>query len=210
MIKVSIFDACPIFVHGLTAVLGAHGFKVTEASDSPRDYLWLTDVFVLDPPALRDTTVAEFVAEVAAAAPVVVLAENTDQDSTGEFLRAGAAGVVDRCAPVNVVIEALRTVAGGHRFVGDCGPADTTHRPDDESGELSPRELQVITQIARGLTHAQVARVLGISRHTVDTYVKRVRFKLQLGNKAELTRAAVLRDLSRQTGTCYAGLSGRR
>lgn len=56
---------------------------------------------------------------------------------------------------------------------------------------LSTREHQVLQQIALGLTHHQIGRRLGISQHTVDTYVKRIRAKLGLGNKAELTRAAL-------------------
>ena len=57
---------------------------------------------------------------------------------------------------------------------------------------LSTRERQVLQYIACGYTHGQAARRLGISPHTVDTYVKRIRAKLAVGNKAELTRAAVL------------------
>jgi len=41
------------------------------------------------------------------------------------------------------------------------------------------------------LTHGQIATQLGISPHTVDTYVKRIRAKLGVGNKAELTRVAL-------------------
>ena len=57
---------------------------------------------------------------------------------------------------------------------------------------LSEREEQVLRQIAHGLTHGQIATRLGISPHTVDTYVKRIRAKLGVGNKAELTRVALL------------------
>ncbi|MFI6893876.1 response regulator transcription factor [Streptomyces sp. NPDC050256] len=56
---------------------------------------------------------------------------------------------------------------------------------------LSPREQEVLHFIASGMTHAQVARRIGISSHTVDTYVKRVRSKFSVGNKAELTRIAL-------------------
>ncbi|MFH8338381.1 LuxR family transcriptional regulator [Streptomyces sp. AM6-12] len=56
---------------------------------------------------------------------------------------------------------------------------------------LSPREEQVLRFIASGMTHGQVARRIGISQHTVDTYVKRVRSKFGIGNKAELTRVAL-------------------
>ncbi|WP_236573536.1 response regulator transcription factor [Streptomyces sp. GS7] len=56
---------------------------------------------------------------------------------------------------------------------------------------LSPREQEVLRFIAAGMTHGQVSRRIGISQHTVDTYVKRVRSKLSVGNKAELTRIAL-------------------
>ena len=47
------------------------------------------------------------------------------------------------------------------------------------------------TLIARGYTHAQAATRMGVTKATVDTYVERIRAKLQVGNKAELTRAAL-------------------
>jgi DNA-binding CsgD family transcriptional regulator len=58
---------------------------------------------------------------------------------------------------------------------------------------LSPRELQVLDLIADGLTQGQTARRLGISPHTVDTYVKRMKGKLGIASKAELIRAAMSR-----------------
>lgn len=58
---------------------------------------------------------------------------------------------------------------------------------------LSPREEQALDFIARGFTHAQTARRMGVTKATVDTYVERIRAKLQVGNKAELTRAALSR-----------------
>ncbi|MEU6885573.1 helix-turn-helix transcriptional regulator [Streptomyces viridosporus] len=65
--------------------------------------------------------------------------------------------------------------------------------PLPDRGELSPRERQVLDFIAAGLTHAQAARRLGISQHTVDTHVKRIRSKLGVGNKADMVRLALAR-----------------
>jgi DNA-binding CsgD family transcriptional regulator len=62
---------------------------------------------------------------------------------------------------------------------------------DEAEFRLSARESTALKWIATGLTHSQIGRRMGISRHTVDTYIKRIRAKLGLGNKAELTRAAV-------------------
>ncbi|HEX6518474.1 MAG TPA: helix-turn-helix domain-containing protein [Streptosporangiaceae bacterium] len=56
---------------------------------------------------------------------------------------------------------------------------------------MSPREEQTLSYIARGLTHAQTASRMGISETTVNTHIERIRRKLRLGNKAELTRMAI-------------------
>lgn len=56
---------------------------------------------------------------------------------------------------------------------------------------LSPREREVVAYIAAGFTHEQTARRTGLSRHTIDTYMKRIRAKLHVGNKAELTLVAM-------------------
>lgn len=57
---------------------------------------------------------------------------------------------------------------------------------------LRPRRDIRAAPDRRGLTHLQIATRLGISPHTVDTYVKRIRAQARVGNKAELTRAALL------------------
>jgi DNA-binding NarL/FixJ family response regulator len=56
---------------------------------------------------------------------------------------------------------------------------------------LSQRERQVLMLVADGYTNYQIARRIGISEHTVDTYIRRIRQKLRLGNKAQLARAAM-------------------
>ncbi|MFF8395660.1 LuxR C-terminal-related transcriptional regulator [Streptomyces sp. NPDC016172] len=71
---------------------------------------------------------------------------------------------------------------------------DTPVRPEEGGFALSARERQVLRLIADGYTHDQTARRLDLSPHTVNTYVKRAKGKLGLGNKAELTRA-VLTDV---------------
>lgn len=83
--------------------------------------------------------------------------------------------------------EVLRQV-NGLRAVPSSAAAVTGHH---WVTPLSPREQEVLQFIASGMTHDQVARRVGISRHTVDTYVKRVRSKFGVGNKAELTRIAL-------------------
>jgi DNA-binding CsgD family transcriptional regulator len=61
--------------------------------------------------------------------------------------------------------------------------------------ELSPREREVLGHFATGFTYAQIANRLGISPHTVDTYLRRVREKTGAGSGAELTRLAVVLEM---------------
>ncbi|MYW00088.1 helix-turn-helix transcriptional regulator [Streptomyces sp. SID3343] len=56
---------------------------------------------------------------------------------------------------------------------------------------LTPRELQVLWHVAQGSTYARTARCMGISVHTVDAYLRRIRSKLGVATRAEMIRLAV-------------------
>ncbi|WP_351236043.1 helix-turn-helix transcriptional regulator [Streptomyces sp. NPDC002133] len=56
---------------------------------------------------------------------------------------------------------------------------------------LAPREQETLRHIAAGCTYAQTARHMGLSTHTVDAYLRRIRAKLGISSTAELTRLAI-------------------
>ncbi|MEU6578562.1 helix-turn-helix transcriptional regulator [Streptomyces sp. NPDC046805] len=56
---------------------------------------------------------------------------------------------------------------------------------------LAPREREALRHIAAGRTYLQTARHMGLSRHTVDAYLRRIRAKLNITSTAELTRLAI-------------------
>jgi DNA-binding NarL/FixJ family response regulator len=181
-VKVEIFDRSPLYVRGLVDVLGAAGIQVLAAKTSTAQGLSSdADVLIVSVEAVEHVSVPRFVALASSIAPLLLLVSGADTSAGDEPPRCG---VVSRHASGESVIETVRATAAG-RTVG----AGARHAVRDV---LSPRERQVLGQIARGLTHAQVGTQLGISLHTVDTYVKRIKLKLSLGNKADLTRAALL------------------
>lgn len=136
------------------------------------------DVLVMDS-TLQGTLLAG--AAVARARSVVLLSASA--------LRAPLPGT-GRCLPERTTPAALAAaVRAAASELPRCEPAEASAARENDP--LSERELQVLRLLADGLTHAQAARRLGISPHTVDTYVKRARGKLGLGNKAELVRAAM-------------------
>lgn len=56
---------------------------------------------------------------------------------------------------------------------------------------LAPRERETLRHIAAGRTYLQTARHMGLSQHTVDAYLRRIRAKLGINSTAELTRLAI-------------------
>ena len=56
---------------------------------------------------------------------------------------------------------------------------------------LAPRELETLRHIAAGCTYLQAARQMGVSPHTIDAYLRRIRTKLNINTTAELTRWAI-------------------
>ncbi|MDQ8708351.1 helix-turn-helix transcriptional regulator [Streptomyces sp. LHD-70] len=68
-------------------------------------------------------------------------------------------------------------------------PATTTTPPTTPT--LTPRELETLHYITSGHTYQQTARHMGLSPHTIDTYLRRIRTKLHTNTTAQLTRHAI-------------------
>ncbi|MEX2280823.1 MAG: response regulator transcription factor [Acidimicrobiia bacterium] len=114
------------------------------------------------------------------------------------MIRAGARGYVTKSITPEELVEAIGRVQAGDAvfsprlagFVLDAF-ADTMSVPvDPELDQLTPREKEVLRQIARGYSYKQVARRLSISVKTVESHVSAVLRKLQLSNRHELARWA--------------------
>lgn len=210
MRKVEVIDASPIFVEGLVSVLTARGFKVTAKAPSADGPSCGADLFLVDPDAVRGVAFDEFVRKATRIAPVLI----TTRPSVNAVARydiPGVIGLVDRDASAEFFVRTVERAVDGCRMLdlpgsspaAEGSPADRSHAEDSA---LSRREREVLRQIARGLTHNQIGTRLGISRHTVDTYVKRLRSKLNCRNKADLIRIAVLGETRPLRGTRDAGL----
>jgi DNA-binding NarL/FixJ family response regulator len=192
VIRTDLVISSPIFLVGLVETLNSAGIKVVAVRDSPdEEPSWLADAVLIDVDALSPTDAPSQIATAAKTTAVLLLAGGTG--TGGAYLEAGASGVISKRESGARLVEAIHAVTAGYCV----GPGGTDAQPVVErlqsaGPQLSEREEQVLRQISCGLTHGQIATRLRISPHTVDTYVKRIRAKLGVGNKAELTRAALL------------------
>jgi DNA-binding NarL/FixJ family response regulator len=119
------------------------------------------------------------------------------------MIRAGARGYVTKSIAPDDLADAVERVAAGDavfspRLAGfvldafsDAVPVDA----DPELDALTPREREVLRQIARGYAYKQIATRLSISVKTVETHVSAVLRKLQLSNRHELARWATERRI---------------
>jgi Response regulator containing a CheY-like receiver domain and an HTH DNA-binding domain len=198
VLRIDVLVSGPVYFVGLIQILNQAGIAVVSARTSPTEKpSWLADTAILDADALPPPDGLRHVTQTARTTTVLVLLSHWSLPAE-EYLRAGATGVISKHETSENLIAALRTVTTGTQVIpeGHTTPP-STERSDPPALNLSEREEQVLSQISHGLTHGQIATRLGISPHTVDTYVKRIRAKLGLGNKAELTRAALLGRLTK-------------
>ncbi|MFI0895572.1 LuxR C-terminal-related transcriptional regulator [Streptomyces sp. NPDC020983] len=152
------------------------------------------DVVVLGLSARSDEAHDTVVEEARGLGRVLVVADFTDGRPVAAALRAGAHGCVGRMSAEDELLGAVDTVARGGIHV-DPALAGHLHAELRQPWAADPpalarREIETLRWLAAGLTHRQIARRMALTEATVSTYVKRIRNKLGVGNKAELTRKA--------------------
>ncbi len=156
------------------------------------------DVFVMDL-GLPDQSGIAATGAVLEASPttrVLVLTVHDDLAYLRRAFEAGAAGYLVKEAADVELIQAIRQVAAGRRYVHPTlgaallaadAPAARLRGP---GGELSERELEVLRMIALGLTNTEIAGRLYVSVRTVETHRAHIQQKLDVRNRAELVRRA--------------------
>ena len=114
-------------------------------------------------------------------------------------LQAGAQGYVNKEADPDVLLDAIRQVLQGEIYVS---PAMNRHILERSIGatrstvgrdpieSLTDREFEVLSLVGRGQTTREIAGMLHLSVHTIETYREKLRTKLGLANGAQLTRFA--------------------
>ena len=127
-------------------------------------------------------------------APRVLVLTTFDLDEyVYEALRAGASGFLLKDAPEEQLVAGIRIVAGGGSLFAPAVTRRLIERfagmhartPPPELAELTPREIEVLRLVARGLSNAEIAASLVVSEHTVKTHVAHVLGKLDLRDRVQ-------------------------
>ncbi|MEW5788541.1 MAG: response regulator transcription factor [Pseudomonadota bacterium] len=132
--------------------------------------------------------------------PILVLSMHNEARIADQALRAGANGYYTKDGDPDTLIQAIRTIAGGGRFLdpnlSQILAMDFTREEERPRHErLSPREWQIFMQLAQGRGVNDIADELAISNKTVSTHKSRLMDKMAFANNAELVRYALVHGL---------------
>ena len=219
-VRVLLVDDDDLMRAGLKAVLSSDGAieVVGEASDgraaleqvrASAPAVVLMDVRMPDLDGISATR------EVLASSPevkVLILTTFERDDYIFGALNAGASGFLLKRTSPEDLIAAIHTVAVGdallspsvtRRVIDRMANQPAADRPYDERlAELTPREREVLAQVARGLSNSEIAEELVIEESTVKTHVKRILMKLHLRDRVQAVIFAY------ESGLTRAGSSG--
>jgi len=134
---------------------------------------------------------------------VMVATAVGDETQVMACIEAGASGYILKDTSADDIVTAIRTLrAGGspispfvarrllQRLQAGSPPAE-----QDSRALLSAREAQVLQLVAKGFSFEEIAERIGVSRHTVSTFVRRIYSKLEVRSKMEAVNAARRRGL---------------
>jgi len=134
-----------------------------------------------------------------ARARVLALSAHDDAVHARRALKAGALGFLSKRSAPEALLDAVRTVAAGRRYIDAQLAQEVALAELDGSDSpvqrLSEREFEVFIRLARGASVQKIAEDLKVSASTVGTHLYNVKQKLGANNQAELTLLAIRHGL---------------
>ena len=141
---------------------------------------------------------AEATAEIHAALPetkILILTTFGTSDGIANALNSGASGALMKNSPNDQLVKALRTVAAGGRAISD--EVERLMEEDPPAKALTPRQMEILEGMTRGLTNQDIAHELGIREDRVKGHVNTIFAKLGAANRTEAVAIALRKHLLR-------------
>jgi DNA-binding NarL/FixJ family response regulator len=208
MIRLLLVDDQPLLRLGFRTVLetqpdlevageAGHGAQAVSMARAVRPDVVLMDVRM---PVMDGIEATRQIIAAGSAARILVLTTFNLDEYVYAALRAGASGFLLKDAPPTDLLSAVRAVAAGDAVVAPSVTrrlidAFVDHLPDPATGhspvdgrlaQLTEREREVLLEVARGRSNAEIGDVLGVSEATVKTHVGRILAKLSLRDRVQV------------------------
>ncbi len=124
---------------------------------------------------------------------VLALTMNAEKSYITQMIEAGALGYILKESDSNELKKAIKTVAAGNKYYSQSvsNTMIDAFLNNEQSNELSEREIDVLRQIANGATNKEAGENLFISPRTVESHRRSILEKLELRNTADMVRYAI-------------------
>jgi DNA-binding NarL/FixJ family response regulator len=207
-IRIVIADDHAIVREGLKQILAdSKDIVVTGDAENGVDAIKLVrknecDVLLLDI-SMPDRSGIEVLKQIKKETPrlaVLMLSMHREDQYAVRSLKAGAAGYMNKQSAPNELVEAIRQVAAGKKYISAALAQELANQVGEDREvplheTLSDREYQTFIMIASGKTVSDIAEDLTLSVKTISMYRSRLLQKMKLRNNAELTHYAIKNEL---------------
>ncbi|CAN5432423.1 response regulator transcription factor [soil metagenome] len=209
MIRILIADDHSIVRRGLKEILleeypEAHIIGVSDGIELLREARassWNIIISDLSMPGRNGLEVLKQLKEEFPKLPVLILSMHPEDQYAVRALRAGAAGYLTKESASEELVNAVRKILSGKRYISADVAEKLAEFLEHDSARslheiLSDREFDVLKMIASGQTVSEIAELLSLSVTTVSTYRARILFKTKMKTNAELTHYVIENKLS--------------
>lgn len=200
-IRILIVDDHPVVRAGLTSMLGTHAeLQVIGSASSGEEALAMIelhapDVVLLDlrMPGLNGIDMLAAAKKNGSQIRAIILTSYETDEDIYRAVQAGAQGYLLKDTPFKEMLDAIRAVHAGKRYI----PRQIAQRLAERMmrTELTAREVEILKMLAKGPTNKQIGHALGISDYTVRNHVNSIIEKLEVSDRTEAATTAIQRGI---------------
>lgn len=200
-IRILIVDDHPVVRAGLASMLGTQAeLDLIGSAPSGEDALRMLaervpDVILLDlrMPGMSGVETLHALKATGSCVRVIVLTNYETDEDIYRAVQAGAQGYLLKDTSLREMLEAIRAVHGGKRYI----PRHIASRLAERMvrTDLTARELEILKLLVKGPTNKQIGHALGISDNTVRNHVLKIIEKLEVSDRTEAATTAIQRGL---------------
>jgi two-component system, NarL family, response regulator len=200
-IRILIVDDHPVVRAGLTSMLATQpGLEVADSVSSGEEALDMLerqrlDIVLLDlrMPGMNGIDMLLAIKRKAIPVHVIVLTSYETDEDIYRAVNAGAEGYLLKNASLREMVEAIRAVRAGNRYIPRRIASRLAERMTRSN--LTARELEILKILTKGLTNKQIASALGISDNTVRNHINSIIEKLEVSDRTEASTTAIQRGI---------------
>jgi two-component system, NarL family, response regulator len=200
-IRIIIIDDHPVVRAGLTSMLGTQSqLQVVGTASSGEEALEIVrrdspDVLLLDlrMPNMNGIETLLALKKAGSNAAVIILTSYETDEDIYRAVQAGAQGYLLKDTSLREMVEAIRSVHSGKRYIPRPIAARLAERMMRTN--LTLREIEILKMLAKGPTNKQIGHALGISDNTVRNHVNSIIEKLEVSDRTEAATTAIQRGI---------------